>query len=248
VFERFAPEARLVITQAQQIARDLRHDYIGTEHLLLGMEGTSAGEVLQGLGADFGQLREGVLGIVGQGSVPPTGAPAFTARAKKVLELALREALARDDRAIRPEHVLLGIVREGDGLACVVLAEHGVTRERIGDAVGWARPARRRRFRPPFTRLEAPAMGDAVMLRAHTLSGGGAAESQHYLLALLADETSRAARVLAALGVTREAVEAKLDEMGTVDVEVAGERFEVSPEQAEQLKRWLSGEGPPPAA
>jgi ATP-dependent Clp protease ATP-binding subunit ClpC len=262
VFERFDSEARSVITQAQEIARELSHNFIGTEHLLLGLEGTTGGDVLKALGCEFEALREGVLELVGRGPAPLVGAPAFTPRAKKVLELALREALARDERSIGPEHILLGIVREGEGVGAEVLAGAGVTMERLAIPLGWPQPRRRgRRFRRgPVTVGPAPTPAAAqVVFRAQALGVGGALASHHYLLGLFGDEQSLAAKVLDALGITREQVEAKIAEFGVagtsdeppvpeVPVDVAGERFEVTPEQAEQLRKWLSGEGPPPSA
>ena len=164
------------------------------------------------------------------------GAPAFTPRAKKVLELSLREALARDERSIRPEHILLGIFREGKGVGCQVLADAGMTRDRLGDAIGWTPRGRGRRFRRGAMAFGGP--GSRVRLATH-----------HDLIALLDEGTSVAARVLMALGVTKEAVAAKAEELGPpVQVDVGGQTFDVTEQQADQLRKWLAGEGPPPSA
>ena len=124
MFERFDAESRGVINRAQEIARELRHNWIGTEHLLLGLEGSSGADVLAALEVDVGGLRQGVVELVGSGPAPLGEAPAFTPRAKKALELALREALTRNDLPIAPRHVLMGLVREGEGVAYQAFGRH----------------------------------------------------------------------------------------------------------------------------
>jgi ATP-dependent Clp protease ATP-binding subunit ClpA len=241
MFERFDNEARSVITKAQEIARELGHNWIGTEHLLLGLEGTTGAEMLQTLDAsDFAAYRTRIVELVGKGPSPLAGAPAFTPRAKKVLELSLREALGRGDRSIRPEHILLGLVRIGEGIAYEVLATAGVTLQRLGVPMSWPQPGRRgRRSRRGMGAFPAFA-GPLPRVRMAT---------HHDIIAVLEEGTSLAAKVLAALGVTKEAVEAKADELGPqVQVDVGGQTFDVTAEQAEQIRKWLAGEGPPPAA
>lgn len=128
MFERFTGKARQVIVEAQNEARGFNHDYIGTEHLLLGLldiDGV-ASSVLTEFGVSAQTVREEVIAIVGQGETAPAGHIPFTPRAKKVLELALREAIELDNDYIGTEHILLGIVREGDGVAAQVLAHRGV--------------------------------------------------------------------------------------------------------------------------
>jgi Clp amino terminal domain, pathogenicity island component len=132
VFERFTDRARRVVVLAQTEARLLRHHYIGTEHLLLGMiqEGEGVAAIaLRAMGVDLEQVRAGVLAIVGPGEDPdpPTGHIPFTPRAKKVMELSLREALALEHRYIGTEHLLLGLIREGEGVAAQVLLRQGLT-------------------------------------------------------------------------------------------------------------------------
>ncbi|WP_344841710.1 Clp protease N-terminal domain-containing protein, partial [Nonomuraea dietziae] len=126
MFERFTDRARRVVVLAQEEARTLSHDYIGTEHLLLGLiresEGVAAA-ILRDGGADAGEIREAIMVIIGRGSAPPdehTHIP-FTPRAKKVLELSLREALQLGHHHIGTEHILLGLLHEGKGVAAQVL-------------------------------------------------------------------------------------------------------------------------------
>jgi ATP-dependent Clp protease ATP-binding subunit ClpC len=124
VFERFTEQARQVVVLAQDEARQLKHNYIGTEHILLGLlreeEGLAA-RVLESLDITMEEMRAQVARIVGQGDEVTTGQIQFTPRAKKVLELALREALSLGQNYIGTEHILLGLVRQNDGVAARVL-------------------------------------------------------------------------------------------------------------------------------
>jgi len=126
VFERFTDRARRVVVLAQEEARQLSHSYIGTEHVLLGLihegEGVAA-KALESLGISLEAVREKVEETIGPAGTAASGAPPFTPRAKKVLELSLREALRLKHRSIGTEHVLLGLIREGQGLGALVLAE-----------------------------------------------------------------------------------------------------------------------------
>jgi hypothetical protein len=124
MFERFTEQARQVVVLAQDEARTLRHNYIGTEHLLLGLlrEGTVA-RVLQRLEVTLEEVQAQVARIIGQGDEVATGQIPFTPRAKKVLELSLREALKEGDNYIGPEHILLGLVAEGEGVAARILMD-----------------------------------------------------------------------------------------------------------------------------
>ncbi len=128
MFERFTDRARRVVILAQENARLLNHDYIGTEHVLLGLiqegEGVAARGLLS-LGVRFDPVRSEVVEIVGQGRRMPSGHISFTPRAKKVLELSLREALQLGHNYIGTGHILLGLVREGDGVAARVLEKLG---------------------------------------------------------------------------------------------------------------------------
>jgi ATP-dependent Clp protease ATP-binding subunit ClpC len=128
MFERFTDRARRVVVLAQDEARRLDHDYIGTEHILLGLvqegEGVAA-QALEALGIGLAAVRHQVEEIVGRGKDTPGGHIPFTPRAKKVLELSLREALLLGHDYIGTEHILLGLIREGEGVAAQVLAALG---------------------------------------------------------------------------------------------------------------------------
>jgi ATP-dependent Clp protease ATP-binding subunit ClpC len=134
VFERFTERARQVVVFAQEEARDLKHNYIGTEHLLLGVlrvEDGLGARVLADLGVRLDEVRGQVTRIVGPGDEEPSGQIPFTPRAKKVLELALREARRLGSSHIGTEHILLGIVREGDGVAARILLHFEADAEKI---------------------------------------------------------------------------------------------------------------------
>jgi ATP-dependent Clp protease ATP-binding subunit ClpC len=130
VFERFTDRARRVVVLAQEEATMLNHNYIGTEHILLGLihegEGVAA-RALESLGVSLEQVRGDVEQIIGQGQSAPPGHIPFTPRAKKVLELSLREALQLGHNYIGTEHILLGLVREGEGVGAQVLLKRGAT-------------------------------------------------------------------------------------------------------------------------
>src|SRR5918996_3407186 len=134
MFERFTERARQVVVLAQDEARLLKHNYIGTEHILLGLlreeEGLAA-RVLETLGITVEEVRAQVARIVGSGDEVTTGQIPFTPRAKKVLELSLREALGLGHNYIGTEHVLLGLIREGEGVAARVLVGLGADLDRV---------------------------------------------------------------------------------------------------------------------
>jgi ATP-dependent Clp protease ATP-binding subunit ClpC len=138
VFERFTDRARRVVVLAQSEARLLNHNYIGTEHILLGLlhegEGLAA-QALEKLDVPLEKVRQQVEEIIGKGLEPPTGHIPFTPRAKKVLELALREALQLGHNYIGTEHLLLGLIREGDGVGAQVLQKMGAELNRVRVAV-----------------------------------------------------------------------------------------------------------------
>src|SRR5260370_19268312 len=125
MFERFTDRARRVVVLAEEEARMLHHNYIGTEHILLGLirggEGVAA-EALESLGISLEAVRQQVGGITGQGQQAPSGHIPFTPRANKVLELSLREALQLGHHYIVTDHILLGLIREGEAVAPQVLA------------------------------------------------------------------------------------------------------------------------------
>jgi PPOX class probable F420-dependent enzyme len=179
VFERFTERARQVVVFAQDEARLLRHDYIGTEHILLGLlreeEGLAA-RALASLSVTLDEVREQVRRIVGEGEAAATGQVPFTPRAKSVLELALREALSLRHNYIGTEHVLLGLARVNEGVATRILLELGADADRVREEVigllggmpgPTAMPAPSRRFPRRPVRIEP--MDDEV----RELFGGG---------------------------------------------------------------------------
>jgi len=138
MFERFTERARRVVVFAQEEATDLNHGYIGTEHLLLGLTrdaGSIAAQALQELGIGQDAVRGQVIEIIGRGARAPSSHIPFTPRAKKVLELSLREALQLNHDYIGTEHILLGLVREGEGVAAQVLIKLGGSLSRVRDKV-----------------------------------------------------------------------------------------------------------------
>ena len=138
MFERFTDRARRVVVLAQEEARMLNHNYIGTEHILLGLihegEGVAA-KALESLGISLEAVRQQVEEIIGQGQQAPSGHIPFTPRAKKVLELSLREALQLGHNYIGTEHILLGLIREGEGVAAQVLVKLGADLNRVRQQV-----------------------------------------------------------------------------------------------------------------
>ena len=257
MFERFTNRARRVVVLAQEEARKLQHNYIGTEHILLGLlaepDGMAA-RALRGFGMSLEGTRQEVATRVGPGKAAPRGHIPFTPRAKKTLELALREAVQLHHNYIGTEHILLGLIREGDGVAAMVLKKHAdllAIRTAVLDllaaagiqAVRGRRWLRRRgaaeagepgevdETGAPVeqTVLSATPAADATLSEAARLAGAQPVGSHHLLLAALADSNSAAARALAALGVdvdhAREALR-DMDVTGTSDEqpEEAGRR------------------------
>ena len=138
MFERFTDRARRVVVLAQEEARMLNHNYIGTEHILLGLihegEGVAA-KAMESMGISLEAVRAQVEEIIGQGQQAPSGHIPFTPRAKKVLELSLREALQLGHNYIGTEHILLGLIREGEGVAAQVLVKLGADLNRVRQQV-----------------------------------------------------------------------------------------------------------------
>jgi ATP-dependent Clp protease ATP-binding subunit ClpC len=138
MFERFTDRARRVVVLAQEEARRLSHNYIGTEHVLLGLlheeEGIAA-QALTALGVSLDEVRRRVEEIIGRGQEPLSGHIPFTPRVKKVLELSLREAMDLGHNYIGTEHILLGLVREGEGVAAQVLTALGAGEDRVREKV-----------------------------------------------------------------------------------------------------------------
>ena len=194
MFERFTDRARRVVVLAQEEARMLSHGYIGTEHLLLGLiheGGGASGAALESLSITLDDARAQVVSIVPRGQEPLSGHIPFTPRAKKILELSLREALDLGHSSIGPEHILLGIVREGQGVANQVLATLGANGPRVraevmrfiqqGETEAEAEAEEERVVRlPPDVRLVgSPAQLTRVMRRLDQIDGRLAAIEQH---------------------------------------------------------------------
>jgi ATP-dependent Clp protease ATP-binding subunit ClpC len=138
MFEQFTDQARRVVVLAQDEARLLNHNYIGTEHLLLGLVGEGEGvaaKALESLGISLEAMRQQVAAIIGQGQQAPPGHIPFTPRAKKVLKLAGRETRALSHDYIGTEHILLGLIREGDGVAAQVLVALRADLDRVRQQV-----------------------------------------------------------------------------------------------------------------
>jgi ATP-dependent Clp protease ATP-binding subunit ClpC len=138
MFERFTERSRRVVVLAQEESRLLGHNYIGTEHLLLGLlaeqEGVAA-RALESLNVTLNAAREQVEEIIGPGQQHPHGHIPFTPRAKKILELSLREALTTGSEVIDTQHLLLGLIDEGDGVGAQILQRLGATTQAVREAV-----------------------------------------------------------------------------------------------------------------
>ena len=216
MFERFSGQARHVVVGAQEEARELDHNYIGTEHLLLGLLATPdslASASLIALGYTRDDVQAKVEAMIGRGKASPGGHIPFTPRAKTVLELSLREALHLKHNYIGTEHILLGMLREGQGVAAQILASrHPLDRIR-GEVL---------------TRIESPVTRQAhgagrtsaaheVLTQAAALAGETPVGSHHILEAILQQPDSAAAKVLTDAGIDLEQLAAKLAEISTED-------------------------------
>jgi ATP-dependent Clp protease ATP-binding subunit ClpC len=138
MFERFTDRARRVVVEGQEEARTLDHSYMGTEHILLGLihEGQGVGaKALESLEISLDTVRQQVQEIIGQGQYAPSGHIPFTPAAKKVLELGLSESKALGHHYVGTEHILLGLIREGDGVAAHVLVRLGADLDRVRQQV-----------------------------------------------------------------------------------------------------------------
>ncbi len=228
MFERFTTRARQAVVLAQEEARRLQHNYIGTEHVLLGLlrePESVAGRALARLGVSLDGTRAAVEEIIGVGTMAaPEGHIPFTPRSKKVLELSLREALHLGHNYIGTEHILLGIVREGEGVAAQVLVQRGASLDRVRETVmnelgrvGATAEAGQARRTPA---------ADEVLDAAQAISGMAPMGSHHLLEALARSPESLAGKVLASLGVDPDNLSAKIDEIGIDDT------TDVTPEQA----------------
>jgi ATP-dependent Clp protease ATP-binding subunit ClpC len=213
-FERFTAKARQVVVTAQEEARLLKHNYIGTEHILLGLldarDGIAAKVLLQ-LGYDKETAKADIAAVVKPGTEELRGHIPFTPRAKKTLDLALRESMQLHHNYIDTEHILLALVREGEGVGANVLAERINPISKIRAAVLASLEGSQHVAARPWP-AGTPATEDTVST-ASALAGGAPVGSHHLLEAMLRTENSMAARVLRELGVDPDAVAAKIDEL-----------------------------------
>lgn len=243
MFERFTGKARNVVVGAQEAARSLQHSYIGTEHILLGLlavPDSVGARALRQLGFTTEVVRADVEKMIGPGKdTPPPGKHIpFTPRAKKVLELSLREALQLDHNYIGTEHIVLGLVREGDGVAAKIMAAHVEDLRTIRATVLSVLKSSGTES-TGATRRKSTAAADEVVSTAEALAGGAPMGSHHLLEALLRSEGSMAFRVLTSLGMDPEEVAAKIDELdpeNTTDAtpeETAARKMELRLEEGE---------------
>jgi ATP-dependent Clp protease ATP-binding subunit ClpC len=152
MFERFTDYARRTVVLAQEEARRLGHSHIGTEHLLLGLidEGDgSAAKTLESLGVSLAAIREQVMEIIGRGEQAPADHIPFTPQAKKAFELALSESVEMGHEHIGTEDILLGLIREGDGVAAQVLVMRGLDLNRVRQYVARQSPEDQSELAPP---------------------------------------------------------------------------------------------------
>ncbi|MGH3995580.1 MAG: Clp protease N-terminal domain-containing protein, partial [Pseudonocardiaceae bacterium] len=215
MFERFSSNARQAVVLAQEECRRLNHRRIGTEHVLLGllaMPESTAGRAMRRLGVTRDVARSDVEQIVGRGDRAPSGHVPFSPRAKKVLELSLREALRLNDRYIGSGHILMALVREGEGVAAQVLTRHVANLDRVREAARDELKAEAGQQEPGQAGALArtPAF-DEVLRLAEEIAAGAPVGSQHLLEALARSHRSMGAQVLAGLGVNPEKIAAMLD-------------------------------------
>jgi ATP-dependent Clp protease ATP-binding subunit ClpA len=217
MFERFSGQARNVVVLAQEEARELDHNYIGTEHLLLGLLAASdslAGASLAALDYTREDVRAKIEAIVGRGKASPGGHVPFTPRAKKVLELSLREALQLKHNYIGTEHLLLGLLREGEGLGAQILVDKHPLDEIRAEVL--ERVKSPGAHETPGGGARTPAARDVLTLAAE-LAGEGPIGSHHILEAILQQPDSAAAKVLTSAGIDLDQLADKLDDVSTED-------------------------------
>jgi ATP-dependent Clp protease ATP-binding subunit ClpA len=213
MFERFTDNARAVVVAAQNEARAFKHGRIGTEHVLLGLYSSPTGiaaQALSRLGITADTVRAEVEEMIGHGTETPSGHIPFSPRAKKVLELGLREALQLGHNYIGTEHILLALEREGEGVAAKILAIHvGNMRDLRSTTIALIDEY----TKPGTGRPSRTSAADEVVAAAEALAGGAPMGSHHLLEALIRAEGSMAATVLAQLGISPDAIADKVDEI-----------------------------------
>jgi ATP-dependent Clp protease ATP-binding subunit ClpA len=215
MFERFTDRSRQVVVTAQEEARNLQHNYIGTEHILLGLlvaDGIAA-TALDQLGITRDVVVDDVIQIVGRGKDSPSGHIPFTPRAKKVLELALREALKLKNNYIGTEHILLALVREGEGVAAQILAGRLKDIESVRTTVATLLLGGEPHEKSAAGARKKTAAADEAFSAAEAIAGAAPVGSHHLLEALVRAEGSMAAKVLAELGLDADVIAAKIEEL-----------------------------------
>jgi ATP-dependent Clp protease ATP-binding subunit ClpA len=229
MFERFTDRARRVVVLAQEESRLLNHNYIGTEHILLGLihEGQGvAAKALESMEISLVEVRSQVQEIIGQGATASSRHIPFTPRAKKVLELSLREALALGHNYIGTEHILLGLIREGEGVAAQVLVRMGADLNRVRQQViqllqGYTGKGETHPEEPPEAAGVMPGLSQethSVMYLARQMArsaGHDRVEPADILLGLLRSAELDVAVLLQRLGVDLTVLKQRLDEMGS---------------------------------
>jgi Clp amino terminal domain, pathogenicity island component len=239
VFERFTEAARSVVVLAQDEARTLKHNYIGTEHILLGLlreEAGLAARALESLGVTLERTRAEVLKLVGSDEEVTPGQIPFTPRAKKVLELALREALSLGHNYIGTEHILLGLLGETEGVAARILVDFGADAEKVRTEVTRLLPA----WHPPEgapAQARVPVAAGAKPMGSATLWArivpeirerlGREADAGDLLLLLASIPDSLVARTLAELGADDAALDDALERAREQGSSPADERLEL---------------------
>jgi ATP-dependent Clp protease ATP-binding subunit ClpA len=236
MFERFTVEARAVVRRAQEEARELQHDYIGTEHVLLGLFATPtsvSAQALRKLGVTAAAVRTDIEEEVGRGERTPTAHIPFTKRAKKLLELSLREALQLKDGYIGTEHILLAIERESEGLAAKILVKQVNDLRAIRTTVRELIDSGHRDGGATEETPHRTNAADEVVTAAQALAGDAPMGSHHLLEALVRAEGSMAAKVLRDLGIDAAAIAEKVDAFDTEDTtdatpeEIAARKMEL---------------------
>jgi ATP-dependent Clp protease ATP-binding subunit ClpC len=227
MFERFTDRARRVVVLAQEESRLFNHDYIGTEHILLGLihegEGVAA-TTLESLGISLDSVRSEVEEMIGHGRSPARGHIPFTPRAKKVLELSLREALQLGHTYIGTEHILLGLIREGQGVAAQVLLKLGADLDRVRQQVidvlsgSEVSPSERERSEGRRYLGLLSESAESLLKAAKGLAddlGHGAIEPVDILLALFATDDDLVRELLATWGIDLEVVRRRIEELAS---------------------------------
>jgi ATP-dependent Clp protease ATP-binding subunit ClpC len=201
-FDRFTERARLVLTFAQEEAQRFNHNYIGTEHLLLGLcrQGDSvAAKVLASLGVELDRVRSAVEFIIGRGDRAVSGEIGLTPRAQRVIELAVDEARRMNHRYIGTEHLLLGLEREGEGIAAGVLESLGVSLERLRAEVTRVLSTEPRGAQPPPAAGVEPRSAAALrraLASVRVAKDAAAAEQNYEAAAVLRDVEAKLEELL----------------------------------------------------